>query len=78
MSVDACEKIIPLLRFEIFRDFSQIIGVIFAGCYIDVSGPMAAAKGFFGGIASLITIDFGTAFQSEEAVLVGVRRHMYV
>ena len=72
MGADACEKVLPLLRFEIFRDFSQIIGVIFAGCFIDVSGPMKAAKDFFGGMASLITIDFGTAFQSDDAVVAGV------
>jgi hypothetical protein len=28
ISIDCCEAILPLLRFEIFRDFAQITGVI--------------------------------------------------
>lgn len=73
LAVDTCEQVIPLLKVEIFRDFAQIISVVFASCYFeDIKGYMYDAKRWFGGITSSISIDFGTAFSSDEAVLYGV------
>ena len=72
ISIDACTKLLPLLRLEIFRDFSQIISVVFASVYIDVSGAMRTASRWLGAIASSIAIDFGQAFRSPAAIQAGV------
>ena len=66
---DSCEQIIPLLKLEIFRDFSQIISVVFASVFVEVSGFMKDAKDTLGAIASSIAIDLGEAFRSFSAVL---------
>jgi len=72
MAADACAKVLPLLRLEIFRDFSQIMSVVFGASYKIVSGIMSDAKKWLGGLASVIAIDLGEAFRSDTAVKVGV------
>ena len=72
MAADACAKVLPLLRLEIFRDFSQIMSVVFGAAYTTVTGLMKDAKKWLGGIASIIAIDLGEAFRSDTAVLIGV------
>ena len=72
MASETCSKIVPLLRLEIFRDFSQIISVVFANVYTEVFGFMEDARKWFGGIASTIAVNLSEAFRSETALLIGV------
>lgn len=67
-----CLAVLPLLRLEIFRDFSQIVSLFFANSYSDVSGLLKGAKNFFGGISNFLTFDYAAALQSPSAIRVGI------
>jgi hypothetical protein len=67
-----CLAVIPLLRLEIFRDFSQIVSLFFANSYSEVSGLLKGAKNFFGGIANFLTFDYAAALQSPSAIRIGI------
>ena len=66
-----CLAIIPLLRVEIFRDFSQLMGVVFGSAYSGAEGLMYATVSAFGGVFNIFTLNLGTAFQTETAAIIG-------
>ena len=66
-----CLAIIPLLRIEIFRDFSQLMGVVFGSAYSGAEGLMYATVSAFGGAFNIFTLNLGTAFQTETAATIG-------
>ena len=68
---DRCLAIIPLLRIEIFRDFSQLMGVVFGSAYSGAEGLMHATVSAFGGAFNIFTLNLGTAFQTETAAIIG-------
>jgi len=71
-ATESCTDIIPLLKLEIFRDFSQIISLVFANAIFSLEGTMYAAKKWLGGLFSSIALDLGEAFRSENAVKIAV------
>jgi len=71
-ATQGCSDLIPLLKLEIFRDFSQIISLVFANAIFSLSGAMYEAKKWLGGIFSSIALDLGEAFRSDAAVKIAV------
>jgi hypothetical protein len=67
-----CMALVPLLRVEIFRDFSQVMGVVFASAFRGAEGAAAAAANSFGRVYSFFALDFANAMRSKEAVIFGI------
>ena len=67
-SYGAC---VNFMRIDIFRDYLQIVGTVFANSYAQATGALFAAYAFFGGIANIVTLNLGAAFHSEEASIAG-------
>jgi len=71
-ATETCTDVIPLLKLEIFRDFSQIISVVFANAIFNLEGIMYDAKKWLGGLFAAIALDLGEAFRSDTAVKIAV------
>ena len=74
ITTGGCAAVCPLLRVEIFRDFSQSTSLFFSNMYKDISSSpiLAWAKGAFGFLYNLVAIDIPNALQSKEAVQIGI------
>ena len=71
MASAGCMALIPLLRLEIFRDFTQIMGVVFGSAYVAAQGLMYGVVSAFGGAFNIVTLNLGAAFQTEQAAQIG-------
>ena len=69
-----CATFCPLIRFEIFRDFWQIVSLFFTNLYQGIiDAPLIQrSKDIFGGIGNFIAIDVAAALQSDSAVEIGL------
>jgi hypothetical protein len=67
-----CFDLLPLLRFEIFRDFFQVLSLFFANVYAHAKGVLKSAKSLFGGISNFVAIDFGNVFYSQDFIRISI------
>ena len=74
VSVAGCTAGFPLMRVEILRDFMQTVSLFFTNLYaVTIDSPwVEGARGFYGGVANLFTVDVAAALQSDELVTVGL------
>lgn len=74
VTVGSCAAICPLLRLEIFRDFSQTTSLFISGLYDGIrrTGILNFAKGLFGLVYNAVAIDISAALQSPDAIAIGL------